>query len=188
MVVWKEANSSGDRRQTECLSCYWCEEKRDLMLLGMWGSEMFHPPSHSYFYIKICHSPVFLSSHMAAVWWMCFLYPLRTNDPLFLTLWFGEFVYPGVHYSLPSPIVLTLPRREISNICGHFHGICFKCQQKLICMNSSGFCVWVLSSGAGRGRECFKWPCQAERQMWVFFDPGKDALLNASESSENIHP
>lgn len=132
-VVWKkEANLSGKRRQTDCLSCYPCEEKRDLMLQGMWGSEMFHAPSHSYFYIKICHSQAFVSSHTAAVWWMCFLYPLRTNDPLFLTLWFGEFVYPGVHYSLSSPIVLPLPRREISNICGQFHGICFKCQQKLI--------------------------------------------------------
>lgn len=145
-VAWKKAaNLSGKRRWNECLSCYWCEGNRDLMLWGTWGSEMFCAPSHSYFCIKTCHSQAFISSHTAAVWWMCFLYPLRINDPLFLTLWFGEFVYPGVRYSLSSPIVLPLPRREISNTCGQFHGICFKCQQKLICTNSSAFCVWVLS-------------------------------------------
>lgn len=145
-AVWKkEPNLSGERRRTECLSCYRCEEKRDLMLWGMWGSEMFCAPSRAYFCIKTCHLQAFVSSSTAAVWWMCFLYPLRTNDPLFLTLWFGEFVYPGVHYSLSSPIVLPLPRRDISNTCGQFPGICFKCQKKLICTNSSGFCVWVLS-------------------------------------------
>lgn len=158
----------------------------------MWGSEMFCAPSHSYFYIKTCHLQAFVSSRTTAVSWMWVLYPLRTNDPLFLTLWFGEFVYPGVHRSLSTPIVLPLPRRDVSNICGQFHGICFKCQQKLICTNSDGFCVWVfvseLFSGTGGGRRCFKWPCQAERQMWVFFDPGEDALFNASESSDNTCP
>ena len=118
-AVWKkEANLSGKRRRTECLSCYRCEEKRDLKLRGTWGSEMFFAPCCSYFRIKTCPLQAFVSSHTAAVWWMCFLYPLRTNDPLFLTLWFGEFVYPGVHYSLSSPIVLPLPRREIPNTCG----------------------------------------------------------------------
>lgn len=48
--------------------------------------------------------------------------------------------------------------------------------------------VLELFSGAGGGRGCFKWPYQAERQMWVFFDPEKDALSNASESSDNACP
>lgn len=42
------------------------------------------------------------------------------------------------------------------------------------------FCFW--------GRGCFIGLCQAERQMWISFDPAKDVLESVLESSDNALP